>query len=131
MKIVLRVFLEAIQRLVVLLLIGASLVVLVLISSAINGSIGVLAICSASRFRSARFPSELLFLSNKFRDASSEHEESNTGRCTGADRGLTAGATTLGGSSGAAGGAAAASPADGLPRKTFMVTLTGSFFHFF
>ena len=49
-----------------------------LISSAINGSTGILAICSASRFRSARFSSELLFSSNKFGIAPSELEDSNT-----------------------------------------------------
>ena len=47
--------------------------------------------------------------------------KSQTGRCTGAVRGLTAGTATLGGVAGIARGAAATCPANGPPKGTFNV----------
>ena len=74
----------------------------------------------------------MIISSNKLGIASSEIEESNTGRFTDAVRGLTTGVTTLGGASGTAGGAAAAAGlANGPHRGTFLVTLTGSCFTVF
>ena len=52
--------------------------------------------------------------------------KSQTGRCTGAVRGLNAGFATLGGGAGKTRGAASTGPANGPPNGTFIVTLTGS-----
>ena len=66
--------------------------------------------------------------SNKFGSHSSELEESNTGRCTDAVRGITTGTDTLGRGGGGAGiarAAAATGSANGPPIVTFIVPLPG------
>ena len=97
--------------------------------SAIRGSTCILAIYAAYKIRLARFSFELLSSRNKYGTDSSELEDSDTWRCTGAVRGLAAGTSALGGDGvGAdiAGSAGATGPANGLTKWTFTVTLPGS-----